>query len=91
MATNLLKLEGERVQLAGKDDEIISDANLAKLLDRSPAAYARRTGWVSSHKGEEGEVGSDESAGERMAFEVSCRWRWRYFIQSFCWSSNNPF
>ncbi|PWN54260.1 hypothetical protein IE53DRAFT_323394 [Violaceomyces palustris] len=71
MASSLMKLESERVQLAGEDDEIISDANLAKLLDRSEAAYARRTGWVTSIEGEEGEADKDGVEGSRMAFEVT--------------------
>ncbi|SPO39086.1 related to proliferation associated SNF2-like protein [Pseudozyma flocculosa] len=66
MASNLLKLEGEQVQLAGEDDEIISQANLEKLLDRSPAAYERRTGWVTSRSGGEG-----DEAGGQAAFEVT--------------------
>lgn len=48
MAKSLLALEGEKVQLAGEDDEIISDAVLDQLLDRSEAAYARKMGWVAS-------------------------------------------
>ncbi|CAO1630516.1 unnamed protein product [Parajaminaea phylloscopi] len=48
MAKSLLALEGEKVQLAGEDDEIISDSVLEQLLDRSDAAYARKMGWVAS-------------------------------------------
>ncbi|KAL9932782.1 hypothetical protein V8E36_008481 [Tilletia maclaganii] len=48
MASALLRLDGERVQLARKGDEIISDANLERLLDRSPEAYQRQRGWVSA-------------------------------------------
>lgn len=48
MAKSLLALEGEKVQLAEEDDEIISDETLEKLLDRSPEAYARKTGFIAS-------------------------------------------
>lgn len=48
MAKSLLALENEKVQLAGEDDEIISDSILSQLLDRSDEAYARRMGWVAS-------------------------------------------
>ena len=50
LASELLRLEGETV-VTGENDEVISDANLDKLLDRSEAAYARRTGWVTSVEG----------------------------------------
>ncbi|KAN0062045.1 putative ATPase [Thecaphora frezii] len=63
MASNLLRLEGEQVELAGEDDEIISKGNLEKLLDRSPEAYERRTGWVTQ---------KEEGGGEgKAAFEVT--------------------
>ncbi|KAK0523643.1 putative ATPase [Tilletia horrida] len=79
MAAALLRLDGERVQLARKGDEIISDANLERLLDRSPAAYQRQRGWVSSVDGGEHEGGSTakgaggkkEAGVESAAFEVT--------------------
>lgn len=65
------KLEAEKVQLAGKDDKIISDENLAKLLDRSPAAYARQKGWVTDRSGQEIADGVKEDQEAHMAFEVT--------------------
>ncbi|PWN28122.1 hypothetical protein BDZ90DRAFT_246039 [Jaminaea rosea] len=60
MARSLLALEGEKVQLAGEDDEVISQKTLDLLLDRSEAAYARGMGWSA-----QGASGSDP------AFEVT--------------------
>lgn len=60
MASALLALEGEKVQLAGEDDEIISKETLDILLDRSDAAYARAKGWSA--------LGS---SGADPAFEVT--------------------
>ncbi|KAE8215904.1 hypothetical protein CF327_g874 [Tilletia walkeri] len=81
MAAALLRLDGERVQLARKGDEIISDANLERLLDRSPEAYQRKRGWVGAMDGGEhdgdaegadGQAGSKSAAGNaQAAFEVT--------------------
>lgn len=49
VAKSILALEGEKVQLASENDEIISDAQLETLLDRSEAAYSSRgMGWVAA-------------------------------------------
>ena len=49
VAKSILALEGEKVQLAEENDEIISDVQLDTLLDRSEAAYASRgMGWVEA-------------------------------------------
>ncbi|CAD6887025.1 unnamed protein product [Tilletia laevis] len=80
MAAALLRLDGERVQLARKGDEIISDANLDRLLDRSPEAYQRKRGWVGAMDGgehvegeeEDGKPGAKASAASaQAAFEVT--------------------
>ncbi|KAJ7906777.1 SNF2 family DNA-dependent ATPase, partial [Mycena leptocephala] len=58
MAADLLRLEGEQIDVlpatthAG-DTDILSDADLEALLDRSPEVFADRgTGWRSSAKGQ---------------------------------------
>ena len=80
MAKELLELEAEKVVLAGKDDEIISDRDLAILLDRSPAAYERQLGWAADAQGDDGKKGkkggkkgaaSEKSSASRPVFEVS--------------------
>lgn len=68
-AAALLKLEGEQIEViphseAGKA-KVISDADLERLLDRSPEVFVDRgKGWHSGHKGETGEGARD------VAFEV---------------------
>ncbi|KAK0557467.1 putative ATPase [Tilletia horrida] len=74
MAAALLRLDGERVQLVRRGDEIISDANLERLLDRSPAAYQRQRGWVGAVDGGEHEAAKGKKAGRgnaQAAFEVT--------------------
>ncbi len=81
MAAELLALESEKVVLAGKGDEIISDHELELLLDRSPAAYERHLGWVASDAGTKGDGASPagkkrgpsrgKAAATRTTFEVS--------------------
>ncbi|KDN44935.1 hypothetical protein K437DRAFT_208624, partial [Tilletiaria anomala UBC 951] len=61
LAADLLRLEGEKVVLAGKDDEIISDHDLEVLLDRSESAYARQLGWDSRM------AGAKDSRGARTS------------------------
>jgi ATP-dependent DNA helicase len=68
IAASLLKLEGEKIEVvpnseAGKA-KLISDADLNKLLDRSPEVFAGRgKGWNSGAKGDQAETGD-------VAFEV---------------------
>lgn len=71
MARALLDLDGEEINVATADDQIISDADLEMLLDRSPAAYAREKGWAAG-LGKVGEKGrkAQLAKGERTAFEV---------------------
>ncbi|OCF33191.1 helicase [Kwoniella heveanensis BCC8398] len=71
MAKALLELEGEAIDVASKDDKIISDTDLDILLDRSPAAFAREKGW-SAGLGKAGAEGRAEQLkkGEKTAFEV---------------------
>ncbi|WVF66274.1 hypothetical protein IAT40_001014 [Kwoniella sp. CBS 6097] len=71
MAKALLELEGEAIDVASKDDQIISDRDLDILLDRSPAAFAREKGW-SAGLGKAGAEGRAEQIkkGEKTAFEV---------------------
>lgn len=71
LVDSIRKLEAEKVQLAVEGDEIISDANLEKLLDRSEAAMQRQRGWVSDRSGNE--LTSDNADGAQMAFEVTER------------------
>lgn len=71
MARALLDLDGEEINVATADDQIISDADLETLLDRSPEAYARAKGWAAGlakvgDKGREAKL----AKGERTAFEV---------------------
>lgn len=54
MAAELLKLKNEEIKLVNENDEIISDKTLEALLDRSEAAYARESGWMSKIEGESG-------------------------------------
>ncbi|WVR03323.1 hypothetical protein IAU60_000314 [Kwoniella sp. DSM 27419] len=71
MAQALLELEGEEIDVATKDDTIISDQDLDILLDRSTAAFAREKGW-SAGLGKAGAEGRQErlKKGEKTAFEV---------------------
>ncbi|KGB77139.2 helicase [Cryptococcus deuterogattii R265] len=71
MAKALLDLEGEEINVASKDDQIISDADLEILLDRSAAAFARQKGW-SAGLGKAGAHGRAEQLkkGEKTTFEV---------------------
>ncbi|KAJ7032855.1 P-loop containing nucleoside triphosphate hydrolase protein [Mycena alexandri] len=77
MAADLLRLEGEQIDVlpttthAG-DADVLSDADLEALLDRSPEVFADRgTGWKSSAKGQAAfavfeppaDAGSDALAG----------------------------
>ncbi|KAJ6471280.1 SNF2 family DNA-dependent ATPase [Mycena vitilis] len=77
MAAELLRLEGEQIDVlpttthAG-DADVLSDADLEALLDRSPEVFADRgTGWRSSAKGQAAfavfepppDAGSDALAG----------------------------
>ncbi|KAF8590398.1 hypothetical protein K439DRAFT_1330028, partial [Ramaria rubella] len=70
-AASLLRLEGEKIEVvpsseAGKA-KIISDADLEKLLDRSPEVFAvRGKGWTSGAKAPEG---NQAKTGD-VAFEV---------------------
>ncbi|PWN44391.1 hypothetical protein IE81DRAFT_345625 [Ceraceosorus guamensis] len=67
-----MRLEPEKVQLAGKGDQIISDANLEMLLDRSPEAFKRKSGWVTSRQGKTLAGGAQNEDDEaQMAFEVT--------------------
>lgn len=54
MAAELLKLKNEEIKLVSENDEIISDETLEALLDRSEAAYARESGWMSKIEGGSG-------------------------------------
>lgn len=71
LVDSIRKLEAEKVQLAVQGDEIISDANLEKLLDRSEAAMKRERGWVSDRSGNE--LNADNADDAQMAFEVTER------------------
>ncbi|KAJ6577684.1 SNF2 family N-terminal domain-containing protein [Mycena capillaripes] len=77
MAADLLRLEGEQIDVlpttthAG-DTDVLSDADMEALLDRSPEVFADRgTGWRSSAKGQAAfavfepppDAGSDALAG----------------------------
>ncbi|WVQ76464.1 hypothetical protein IAR50_006132 [Cryptococcus sp. DSM 104548] len=73
MAKALLALEGEEINVASKDDQIISDADLDILLDRSPAAFAREKGWsagLGSGKAGAGGKAEQLKKGEKTLFEV---------------------
>lgn len=48
LAQQLLELEGEKIDVVSQDDQIISDAALDALLDRSPEVFtSRAVGWNS--------------------------------------------
>lgn len=73
MASELLKLEGEKINVvpnteAGKTN-VISDKDLDILLDRSPGVFADRTkGWTSADA--DATKGPKEDAGAKTAFAV---------------------
>lgn len=71
MAKALLDLEGEEINIASKDDRIISDEDLEMLLDRSPAAFAREKGWKAG-LGKGDNRAEQIKKGEKTAFEVGC-------------------
>lgn len=68
LAASLLKLEGQKIDVvpdtaAGKAN-VISDADLAVLLDRSPAVFADRgKGWTSA-------AGEVDAPNGKTAFAV---------------------
>jgi ATP-dependent DNA helicase len=69
IAANLLRLEGEKIEVVPKSEagktKLISDAELDKLLDRSPEVFTDRgQGWTSGQKG-----GEKAKSGD-VAFEV---------------------
>ncbi|THU99120.1 hypothetical protein K435DRAFT_777107 [Dendrothele bispora CBS 962.96] len=71
MATDLLKLEGEKIDVVPNTSEgkanVLSDRDLEMLLDRSPEVFAGRgKGWTSS--GDAAEVLPD--GGKKAAFAV---------------------
>ena len=48
MATSLLKLEGEKIEVVSDTDCVISDRDLEVLLDRRPEVFVDRgKGWTS--------------------------------------------
>lgn len=48
MASSLLRLEGEKIEVASNGDSVISDEDLDVLLDRRPEVFAERgKGWTS--------------------------------------------
>ncbi|CAE6419863.1 unnamed protein product [Rhizoctonia solani] len=52
MANEMLQLEGEKIHLANRGDEIISDADLDVLLDRRPEVFTQRNkGWTGKNEG----------------------------------------
>ena len=68
MAANLLKLEGEKIDVVPSTDagkaNIISDADLDLLLDRSPEVFSDRgKGWTSGKATKR----RDEEEGTRKA------------------------
>ena len=69
MTANLLKLEGEKVDVVPNTDagkaNVISDADLDILLDRSPEVFSDRgKGWTSGKaaKGRDGAEGTRKTA-----------------------------
>lgn len=72
IATQLLALESEQVFLVkDENDQIISDDNLELLLDRSPEAYERKTGWVSNVDADDLKKPGRRMQPVRTAFEVT--------------------
>lgn len=71
MAQQLLELEGEKITIVSKDDQIISDADLDALLDRSPEVFTTRSvGWTSKDAQKAGGKSRKGKGGENAAFEV---------------------
>ncbi|KDQ10834.1 hypothetical protein BOTBODRAFT_35944 [Botryobasidium botryosum FD-172 SS1] len=57
MATALLKLEGEKIEIVSHGDNVISDADLDVLLDRRPEVFAERgIGWGKAEAEAEAEA-----------------------------------
>lgn len=72
IASQLLALESEQVKLVkDENDQIITDHELDLLLDRSPAAYQRKMGWVSNAHADDPKKPGKKSAPGRSAFEVT--------------------
>ncbi|KAJ9474684.1 putative ATP-dependent helicase IRC5 [Pseudozyma hubeiensis] len=72
IASQLLALESEQVKLVrDENDQIITDHELELLLDRSPAAYERKMGWVSNSHTEDPKKPGRKTANGRSAFEVT--------------------
>lgn len=75
MAADLLKLEGEQIEVVpstavGKAS-VISDAELDILLDRSPEVFTQRgKGWTSAGSAGEGSSKDKENGGRSAAFAV---------------------
>jgi ATP-dependent DNA helicase len=71
LAQQLLELEGEKITVVSKDDQIISDADLDALLDRSPEVFTTRSvGWTSKDASTGGVKSRKSKGGENAAFEV---------------------
>ena len=60
-----MRLEGEKINVVGKGDEVISAEVLATVLDRSPAAFSDET------KNEQSQQQSSQSSS--VAFQVMQR------------------
>lgn len=75
VATSLLKLEGEKIDVvrnaeAGKT-KLLSDKGLDELLDRSPEVFADRVkGWTASAVAAGNEYGRNENIAVKTTFEV---------------------
>ena len=71
MAAALLRLEGDHIEVVPETQEgkagVLSERDLALLLDRSEAVYAdRRKGWSSEGAG----AGAGEEGARKAAFAV---------------------
>lgn len=52
LATSLLQIEGEKIDLVNKGDEIITDEAIEVLLDRRPEVFTQRAkGWHGKDEG----------------------------------------
>jgi ATP-dependent DNA helicase len=50
LALSLLKLDGEKIEVASNSDNVMSDKDLETLLDRSPEVFSNRgEGWTSGN------------------------------------------
>jgi ATP-dependent DNA helicase len=50
LALSLLKLDGEKIEVASNSDNVISNKDLETLLDRSPEVFSDRCeGWTSGN------------------------------------------